>query len=425
MLQRLLDDKLLQGLMDVGQVDIVLGLPTQNNAATIADAVKTCSATLASLFPRARSVIVTADAGSRDRTPDLLEELSSTATALGDLRNSLRTQHHISTSSVGGLGRTGAIRVVFAAAELLQASAVVVLDPGVTCLTPTWVASLVSSVWKAPFDLALPRYDRHPLDAPLLAQLVRPLLRSTYGRRVHEPLIREFGASRGFVKHCLAQDFWDAGIAADSIEPWLTGSALAGDFRACEVFLGVRTVAPEPSRPALRDVFAQVVGALFGGLDRHAAQWLPRQGSEPVPLLGDVGLRRASAPAHDAARLGQSFPQDVSDIGPVLESFLAVDTMRDLHRVAASAREGIREFPDDLWVSIVYETLAAYHGAAMNRAHLVQALLPLYLGRVSSFVAQHGRAGPDAVDDAVEALSRRFEGTKPYLIERWNHAAQR
>lgn len=272
----------------------------------------------------------------------------------------------------------------------------------------------------------MPRYDRHPLDAPLLSQLVRPLLRATYGLLVQEPLIGEFGASGPFARHCLAQDFWDSGPSGGSIEPWLTGAALAGTFTECEVFLGTRILTPEQAlRPALRDVFTQVIGSLFRSLDTYAEQWLPRQGSTVPPAFGLDGTRYGGAPAVDATRLGQSFSQDVSDLEPVLASFLAAGTMSDLQAVAASARGGIPTLPDELWVAIVYDTLLAHHAGTMNRAHLVQALLPLYLGRVASFVTQHGTDDPTRLDDAVEQLSLRFEGTKPYLVERWNQTPQR
>jgi hypothetical protein len=55
----------------------------------------------------------------------------------------------------------------------------------------------------------------------------------------------------------------------------------------------------------------------------------------------------------------------------------------------------------------------------MERAHIAQALMPLYLGRAAAFA--HA-AGPDAAaaTRAVEQLARAFEQDKTYLRERWN-----
>lgn len=419
MVQRLLDDDLLRTLMAVGQVDIVVGLPTLNNAETIAATVRVASQGLATHFPRARTVIVSADRGSSDGTPEIVRQ--SDAAAASGARGGLRTQHHISASSGAVQGKTGAMRLVFAVADLLQARAVSVLDPEVTSLTPAWVAALAGSVMKESFDFAAPRYERHPLDVPLLGQFVRPLLRATYGRQIQEPLIGEFGCSGHFAAHCLSKDFWDAGFARDGVELRITGAALAGGFRACETFLGPRTLAPaQHPRPSLREVFPQVVGSLFASLDEQAGQWLPRNGSEPLTVVGPEGHTGANAPALDPAKLGQSFSQDVRDLRPVLESILSPDTFATLWTVAESGHGDDVQYSDELWVATVYDFLVAHHTGVMGRAHIVQALLPLYLGRVASFVGQHAASGPSDVTEGLERLSLRFEQTKPYLVERWN-----
>jgi glycosyltransferase involved in cell wall biosynthesis len=142
----LLNDDLLRHLIAAGQVDIVIGLPTLNNAETIADVVRTASHGLTSYFPRARTVIISADGGSRDGTPEIVEQLSSRAADAFDTRGVLRTQHHISASYGGVPGKAGAIRLIFAVAELLQARAVAVLDPEVTSGTPAWIEALVGAV---------------------------------------------------------------------------------------------------------------------------------------------------------------------------------------------------------------------------------------------------------------------------------------
>jgi hypothetical protein len=46
--------------------------------------------------------------------------------------------------------------------------------------------------------------------------------------------------------------------------------------------------------------------------------------------------------------------------------------------------------------------------------------MPLYRGRVASFVTRHAGATAAAVAGDLEALARQFERSKPYLIERWN-----
>ena len=56
-----LSDELLHHLMAVGHVDVLVGVPTLNNAATIRPVVKAVHQAFARYFPRDRSVIINSD----------------------------------------------------------------------------------------------------------------------------------------------------------------------------------------------------------------------------------------------------------------------------------------------------------------------------------------------------------------------------
>ncbi len=53
--ESLLSDDLLRQLVAVGHVDILVGIPTLNNATTVVDVVRAAQAGIGSYFPRARS----------------------------------------------------------------------------------------------------------------------------------------------------------------------------------------------------------------------------------------------------------------------------------------------------------------------------------------------------------------------------------
>jgi hypothetical protein len=46
-------------------------------------------------------------------------------------------------------------------------------------------------------------------------------------------------------------------------------------------------------------------------------------------------------------------------------------------------------------------------------------MIPLYLGRVASFVKENQESSVREVEKKVESLCKVFEQMKPYLIERW------
>ena len=92
-----LTDDFLRQLINVGEVDILVGLPTHNNAKTIGSIVKAIQGGILHGFPRERSAIINVDGGSRDGTPALVTGIS-----IDDARPSspyaLRTLHSISTN---------------------------------------------------------------------------------------------------------------------------------------------------------------------------------------------------------------------------------------------------------------------------------------------------------------------------------------
>ncbi len=420
----LLPDELVQELMAVGQVDILVGLPTLNNAATIAPVVRAVHRAFARHFPRDRTVLINSDGGSEDGTRAIVRDLSMDEADTLLMRHSLRTVHRISAPYHGVPGKGSALRQIFAAADLLQARAVAVLDPDVTSVTPEWIQALVSPVRNQGYDFVAPIYARHPLDGPLVSQLVRPLVRAAYGLQFAEPQAAEFGCAGRFAADCLEQAVWETPLAQYGIDLWLTGHAVAREYRCCQAPLGPRTVAPGSQRPGLAETFGQVVGSLFTLLEAQDASWLSRTGSEPLPALGLAPPPPGDAPPIDGERLLQSFGANLRDLRSILDAILAPDTETALEEASQVRTERVR-FPDELWVATVYQFLAAHHEGVMRREHITQALLPLYLARTGSFVLQHAGTDAAAVEADLEALCLQFERAKPYLVQRWTRTTPR
>src|SRR4051812_30170015 len=107
--------------MAVGQVDILVGLPTLNNAATVVDVARAIHACFTRDFPRLRTVMINSDAGSTDGTPELIRRASLSDDVV-QTSHSLRTMHRVVTPYHGLPGKLTALQTLFAAAELTQAS---------------------------------------------------------------------------------------------------------------------------------------------------------------------------------------------------------------------------------------------------------------------------------------------------------------
>lgn len=413
----LLSDELLRQLVAVGQVDILVGVPTYNNAATIGAIVRTLHVGLAKHFPRERTVLISPDGGSDDGTPDLVR-----AAPLADAERqgspALRTTHRVSAPYRGVPGRADGVRAVFAAADLLQARAVVLIDANLTSMTPDWVAELARPVWTDQADLVLPVHPRNRFDGPLLNQIVRPLLGAAFGRRLRSNLVGDFGCSGRFAARLVGHRMWEGDLARAAFDVWLIAAALAEDLRIGQVHLGPCRFGPNLPRTSLSELFRQVVGAAFASLDAHAPAWLSRDGAVELPVAGQPRDPEDPDPPVATASLVERFRGGVRDLEPLLRDILAPETLGRL-QAAAARDEAVPRLPDPLWVTAVYEFAAAAHRGVMSREHLTQALVPLYLGRTASFFEEILPADEPAHRERLAALEQEYEALRPYLIERW------
>ena len=152
-----LTDDFLRQLINVGEVDILVGLPTHNNAKTVGSVVHTIRTGILRGFPRERAVIINADGGSRDGTPELVTGMSIDDVRPASNLHALRTLHSISTTYSNGTGAGGALRTILAAAELLRAKACIVMSPESAKVQPEWISNLAcvpfiakASIWSPP-----------------------------------------------------------------------------------------------------------------------------------------------------------------------------------------------------------------------------------------------------------------------------------
>lgn len=413
----LLSDELVAHLVAVGQVDVLVGVPTLDNAGTVGHVVRAIHTSFASHFLRERTVLINSDGGSRDGTPEIVRGASLRDGETLIASQGLRTLHRVSAPYRGVPGKGPALRTLFAAADLLQARAVAVFDPDVTSLTPEWLPRLVRPVFEGRADLVVPAYSRHPLEGPLVTQLIRPLVRGAYGHVLHDPIAGEFACSAAFASRCLGAGVWDTPLGGHGVELWLPLEALAGGFRVEQAPLGARTTAPGPSRIGLPEVFGQLVGTLFACLERHEGYWTGRA-TEPVPTTGAPSPRAAAAPAADPVPMRESFRSGVRDLSPLLERILEPATWREVASLGGGAPD--LRYPDELWAATVGQAAGSHRRDLMHREHLVQSLVPLYLGRAASFLLENAGRDAEAVEARLEDLGRSFEAEKPNLLRGWS-----
>ena len=385
------------------RADIVVGIPSFRNAATIGHVTEAAAEGLRRNFPNMRAVIVNADGGSEDGTRDRVR-----ASADGVPIVTGRYQ--------GRSGKGSAFRAIFEAVTLLGARACAVVDSDLRSITPEWIARLVGPIVRGEADYVTPLYARHKNDGTITNTIAYPLTRALYGARVRQPIGGEFGFGADLARVYLAEPVWESDVAKFGIDIFMTTTALARGVRVVQAFLGAKIHDPKDPGADLGPMFTQVVGTLLTLVKKNVDVWRPVTGSRDVPVIGEIAPVEPEAVNASVRVLVEKFRAGAGEQDQAWTEILSADT-RDVARKAAETGNA-SAIGGRFWAKAVYEIVAAAR-TREDTETLARALLPLYFGRVAALIGEMQGLDQAGAERVVEQQALAFEQTKPYLLERW------
>lgn len=396
---------------EISEADIVLGIPSFNNADTVGSVVIGAEVGLRKLFPEMRSVICVSDGGSHDETRE-----RAGAAAVGARAESLLVPldspvpEKLVFEYRGTPGKGSALRAVFEIARSLGARACAVMDADLRSFTPYWIDRLLSPVVHHGYEFVAPLYTRHKHDGTITNAVAYPLTAALYGLRIRQPIGGDFAISGEVAGGYAVSEDWGGDVSRFGVDVWMTTTALAADRRVCQTFLGAKVHDPKEPGADLGPMFREVVGTLFRLAVRHRDRWGGVEGAVAPPTFGFLSAAGAEPVNVSVQILRQGFTEGRERWGDLWRQILSPGSAR--------AAEG-GDLDVRAWATLLYDYLAAFAAGEHDEATIVDSLIPLYFARTARFV-EETRTGPPAeaelliesgVDAAVEL--------KPYLVERW------
>lgn len=396
----------------VTTAEIIVGIPSYNEADSIALPADVASRGLVEYFPSVSSVLINVDNHSEDGTR---EAFLGTPTRVPKV--------YISTPP-GVRGKGNNLRNLFKAAVELGARAVVVIDADLKSITPAWIRYLAEPLLGR-YDYVTPIYLRHKYDGTITNHIAYPLLRTLFELRVRQPIGGDFGFSGRLARAFLAEKVWNERISNFGIDIWMTTIAIARRFNVCQAFLGSPKIhRPKDPSADLEKMFTQVVSTIFDLMIDFEYLWKDTGSSRPSSIYGfGLGVDE-QPPAVDVntARLLESFKKGFDTWGDTWREVIPLPELTELERATSGARLESFYFPSRLWARMLFDFAVAYkkQGSEETRAELMKALIPLYHSRVLSFVNKTRQQSLKDTEEYLEDISRVFEAEKFYLIERWD-----
>lgn len=416
-----LDESIRERLHHIGNADIIVGIPSYNNADSIGRVIKAVDLGLAKYFSDKKSIIFISEGGDLDRTADAVDALKDKHYFESSFISRPPSYAEIlATKYCGTSGKGTAVKAIFEAAKILNVQAGAMLDADLRSVSPEWIELLISPVIYKDFGFVTPYYSRHKYDGTITNMIAFPMTWTLYGRRVRQPIGGDFGFSLGLVHSLLSKDVWETDIARFGIDIWMTTVAICENFKICQSFLGAKIHDEKDPGKDLSPMFKQVVGTIFSLMKIYAAHWLQIKGSRPTAIFG-FEAEVAPKPIHiDAGNMINKFKQSVPGCMPVWEKVLSEENCRKLEEVSKMDSQ-LFEMPVDLWIKSLFDFALAYNLRVdgLTTEEIVEALVPVYYAITASFVSRTQNLDSHQAEEAITNQCSFFEKLKPYLVERW------
>ncbi len=389
--------------------DVVVGIPSYNEAATIGYVTKVAGEGLAKYFPDARCAIVNCDNNSMDGTKDVF--LSTMVPG--------KIEKRYITTPEGITGKGNNFFNLFEFCRDVDSRIMIVVDADLRSITPDWIKYLGYPI-KRGHDLVTPLYSRHQFDGTITNHLCYPLVFSLAGADVRQPIGGDFAFSSRLSQYWLDQD-WNEMTRQYGVDIFMSLTALFGDFKICQSGLGNKI--HNASSPKLGRMFEEVVYTLFSLLLKHRKAWLetPHEGlSYPYPDTRPVaryGLKKMMEPqvlSIDVMALKNQCRSEYGEYQHLLRQYLSTYAYNRVRNMFA-----IDHYDMDimLWSQIVYRLFFLFDDASEGqRKEIIDALKPLYFARSLAFDYTTFRYSVDFAEQEVKNQSRAFLSQKPYLL---------
>lgn len=397
----------LNTLLTLATADIVVGIPSYRNGATIQQVTATVAEALHHYYPTLSTVIIHADGLAYDETLQVAQSVTMPPNV-----------RQVTTRYLGLPGKGSALRAIFEAATIVQAPVLVIVEADTSSIRPDWIPTLVEPVLRKEAVLLLPYYGGTTPTALMNDVIAYPLVQGLYGAEVRYPITGEMAMAGGVAAYFADRDVWETDVARDAVDSWMALQVLADGGQVAQVALSAKVHREHELLKGVDVKFIQEAGILFRNGLLQERIWHDGE-RPPLPLL------RVSEPAfveHRELPSAEHYWQaGTQAIGYEVER----QWMQILHpRTLEVLREvlHLRTFTAidaRLWAYIFYDFLVLYNLGEGDPDKVLHALYPLYLLRCGTMMAE-AEGSSTKWEQGVLAQGLLFRQQFDYLVRRWD-----
>lgn len=382
--------------------DIVVGIPSFNEAATIGFVAEMVSEGLRYHFPDRNSIIVNVDNDSSDNTRQ----------AFMNARTAVKKKYISTAKGVRGKGHN--FLNLFKYAAEVKAEVIIVVDADLRSITKEWIELLGRPVLEG-HDLVTPLYTRHQFDGSITNHICYPVVFGLFSTDIRQPIGGDFAMSSKFIRHLLEQQ-WSGAVKQYGIDIFLTMNAILGDFSICQSALGKKV--HNASAPKLGVMFEQVMESLLDLLVANRNKWstngIERGHIEAPKIYGDPTMPEPQELEIDVRDLKEKCTASYREYLPYIQELLgpyAVSRIENMFRMDFYNLDVL------LWTQIFYNLVYKYDKIKDpdDKKKIINTLKPLYFARSLTFNYNTWKYNIRYAEEAVREQALGFATQRYYL----------
>ncbi|MGC8718754.1 MAG: glycosyltransferase [Thermodesulforhabdaceae bacterium] len=396
----------------VAEADLVVAIPTFNEAANIASITQKIDAGLVKHYPDAKGVIIVCDNHSVDGTRETFLEVET------------KNPKIYISSAPGERGKGTNLRNLFEKLLDLKPKAVAIFEADIRNIQPDWIYYFIEPIRKGA-GYVVPIYVLHKYESTLSSIVVYPLLRCLFGRRVRQSTAGDYAFAGGLIEYFAKALNWSDLVSQKGIDIWMLVNALYLRQPVCQTIIGSPKLhRMKDPHAQINKAFVQLVGTLLDLMTPYQDFWMRVKWSKPT-ILFNAELQEAEVPMPVDVNIGRLFEMFSGGLDTYRDVLSQVLSSAEMHKLDEIRSMGIQHFnfPSHTWATILFDMAVAYRDASPDlRMSFLEALLPLYYGKVASYVRRTERMSIQQAEEVVENECMAFEENKSYLINRWKVA---
>ena len=395
---------------EITNADVVVCIPSANEVESIARTTEQVDKGLTRYFPDLKCAIVNSDNHSSDGTREAFFSAQANTPRL-----------YISTEA-GFSGKGRNIRNFFEKARQLDPKALIIIEADIKNISPVWIRNLGAPILKGA-GFVCPLYVRHKYEATLTSSIIYPLLRCLYGRRVRQANAGDCGLSPKLLDAYIDPPFWSEAVENFGVDVWMANMALASGLPIVQAFMGAPKVHRLKDRYLhLTALFREVISTIFDLMQVYQDFWEQVKWSKPTALSG-TDLQEVETPLPvdiNTKRLHEMFVEGFDKYYGLWGQIYGPMVVPKLQEIRSMGLQHF-SFPTQTWLTILFDSAAAYRRMPPDeRLNLLDGLLPLYLGKVLSYVKKTERMSLQQAEEHIENECMMFEENKPYITKVWD-----